>query len=46
VHDGVEPGKIKIKTVWNAKPEPDNRKVFNLFVSGNVVYAVAQEGGC
>lgn len=46
VHDGVERGKIKINTVWNAKPEPDNRKVFSLFVSGNVVYAVAHDGGC
>jgi photosystem II stability/assembly factor-like uncharacterized protein len=46
VHDGVEPGKIKINTVWNAKPDPDNRKVFTLFISGNVVYAMAREGGC
>jgi photosystem II stability/assembly factor-like uncharacterized protein len=46
VHDGVERGKIKISTVWNAKPEPDNRKVFALYVSGNIVYAVAREGGC
>jgi hypothetical protein len=46
VHAGAEPKKIKISTVWDAKPEPDNRKVFTLFVSGNVVYAVAREGGC
>lgn len=46
VHAGVEPKKIKISTIWNAKPEPDNRKVYSLFVSGNVVYAVAQNGGC
>lgn len=46
VHAGVEKGKIKISTVWNANPGPDDRKVFTLFVSGNVVYAVAREGGC
>jgi photosystem II stability/assembly factor-like uncharacterized protein len=46
VNAGAEPKKIKISTVWDAKPEPDNRKVFTLFVSGNVVYAVAREGGC
>ena len=46
VHAGVEQKKIKISTVWNAKPEPDNRKVFTLFTSGNVLYAVAREGGC
>ncbi len=46
VHDGVEKGKIKISTVWNVNPGPDDRKVFTLFVSGNVVFAVAREGGC
>jgi len=46
VNAGAEQKKIKISTVWDAKPEPDNRKVFTLFVSGNVVYAVAREGGC
>lgn len=46
VHAGLEKGKIKINIAWNAKPEPDNRKVFTLFVSGDVVYAVAREGGC
>ncbi len=43
VHTGVE-HKIQIPNMLN--PNTDNRKVFNLFVSGNVVYAVAREGGC
>lgn len=46
VHDGVEKNKNTIPNMWNTNPLNNNRKVFTLFVSGNVVYAVAREGGC
>jgi photosystem II stability/assembly factor-like uncharacterized protein len=46
VHEGVEKQKNKIPNMLNTNPLVDDRKVFALFVSGSLVYAVAQEGGC
>lgn len=43
---GVDKNKVQISGLWNPNPPPDNRSVFALFVSGKIVYAVAQEGGC
>ena len=44
VHSSVD-NAFKIKT-WNIVPSNDNRKVFKIYVSGNVLYAVAGNSGC
>ena len=44
VHPSVDSA-FKIKT-WNIVPSGDNRKVFKIYVSGNVLYAVARDSGC
>jgi photosystem II stability/assembly factor-like uncharacterized protein len=31
---------------WNVAPQVDNRRVFKIYVSGNVLYAVARNFGC
>ena len=45
VHAGAEAFKLYGKT-WNTVPSSDNRKVFKIYVSGNVLYAVAGDSGC
>jgi photosystem II stability/assembly factor-like uncharacterized protein len=34
------------KITWNVVPSSDNRKVFKIYASGNVLYAVARDSGC
>ena len=46
VHSGVEKKEINYAKIWITEPLNDPRKVFTIYVSGNVVYAVAKEGGC
>jgi photosystem II stability/assembly factor-like uncharacterized protein len=46
VHPSVDNAVQKIGEVWNAFPARDNRRVFKLYVSGNVLYAVARHSGC
>jgi photosystem II stability/assembly factor-like uncharacterized protein len=46
VHSGVEKKEINYAKIWITEPLNDPRKVFMIYVSGNVVYAVAKEGGC
>lgn len=46
VHSAVEKNKIKIPNMLNTNPLNDGRKAFTIYVSGNVLYAVAREGGC
>jgi photosystem II stability/assembly factor-like uncharacterized protein len=45
VHPGVDKTEFKIFTTWN-NPSNEPKKVFKIFVSGNVLYAVAVNSGC
>jgi photosystem II stability/assembly factor-like uncharacterized protein len=45
VHSSVD-NTFKIFASWNTAPASDNRKVLKLYVSGNVLYAVARSAGC
>lgn len=45
VHPGVDKNEFKFVSTWNSPPsEPKN--VFRIYVSGNVLYAVAVSAGC
>jgi photosystem II stability/assembly factor-like uncharacterized protein len=44
VHPGVE--ELGYTKTWKIDPLNDRRKVFKLYVSGNVLYAVAKDSGC
>lgn len=44
VHPGVE--EFRFKTILNSDPLNDRGKVFKIYVSGNVVYAVTKNAGC
>ena len=48
VHPSVEKNQYKYGTslLLNTNPFSDNRKVFKLYTSGNVLYAVAGNSGC
>jgi len=56
VHAGVESAFKKYSNTWNVQqpyslmaptvPSVDNRKVFKVYVSGNVLYALARNAGC
>ena len=45
VHSSVD-NAFKIFASWNTVPLNDDRKVFKIYVSGNVLYAVARNSGC
>ncbi len=45
VHSSVD-NAFKIFASWNTVPFNDDRKVFKIYVSGNVLYAVARNSGC
>ncbi len=45
VHPSVD-NAFKIFASWNTVPFSDDRKVFKIYVSGNVLYAVARNSGC
>lgn len=45
VHSSVA-NTFKIGNTWNVVPSDDNRKVFKIYVSGPVLYAVARNAGC
>ena len=42
----LEKHEFKIDTAFRINTFSDNRKVFKLYVSGSVLYAVAKLGGC
>jgi photosystem II stability/assembly factor-like uncharacterized protein len=47
VHPGVDPAIPVFRTASNVAPFNDKRKVFNIYVSGTVLYAVARNSsGC
>ena len=46
VHPGGDNAVPVFRNASNVAPSKDNRKVFALFVSGPVVYAVARNSGC
>jgi photosystem II stability/assembly factor-like uncharacterized protein len=46
VHASVEKKVFRYDRPFNVVDFSDNRKVFKLFVSGNVLYAVARNSGC
>lgn len=46
VHSSVDVNIFKYVNTWNAANENDPRKVFKLYVSGNVLYAVVRNFGC
>lgn len=45
VHPGVDKNEFKFLTTWNS-PSREPRNVFRIYVSGNVLYAVAGSAGC
>ncbi|MBC7875350.1 MAG: hypothetical protein H7Y01_15220, partial [Ferruginibacter sp.] len=45
VHPGVDKNEFKFLTTWN-NPSSNPNKVFRIYVSGNVLYAVAVNAGC
>ena len=45
VHSSVDKNVLQFGKAWNVL-STDDRKVFKLYVSGNVVYAVARNSGC
>jgi photosystem II stability/assembly factor-like uncharacterized protein len=45
VHPGVDNNMFKLLTTWN-NPSSEPKKVFRIYVSGNVLYAVAVSAGC
>jgi len=45
VHPGVDKNEFKFLTTWNI-PSSEPNKVFRIYVSGNVLYAVAINAGC
>jgi len=46
VHSSVDNAVPVFRNASNVSPSNDNRKVFKLFVSGHVVYALARNFGC
>lgn len=46
VHAGVDKNMFNFSRTWYTTEVTDPRKVFKLYVSGNVVYAVARNSGC
>jgi photosystem II stability/assembly factor-like uncharacterized protein len=46
VHPGFDSSIPMFREASNVVPSKDNRKVFKLFVSGHVVYALARKFGC
>jgi photosystem II stability/assembly factor-like uncharacterized protein len=46
VHSSVDSAVPVFRNASNVAPSKDNRKVFKLFVSGHVVYALARNFGC
>lgn len=46
VHGGVDQYQFQFLKIGNTNPVGDQGKVFNLYVSGHVVYAVARAAGC
>lgn len=46
VHPGVESALTLSADTWNLFPINDNRRVYELFVSNGIVYAVARKAGC
>jgi photosystem II stability/assembly factor-like uncharacterized protein len=44
--NSVHPGVEEFPKIWKTDPTNDNRKVFKIYVSGNVVYAVVRPSGC
>jgi len=45
VHPGVDKNEFKFLTTWN-NPSGEPKKVFKIYVSGKVLYAVAVNSGC
>ncbi|HEX8333437.1 MAG TPA: hypothetical protein VF622_12485, partial [Segetibacter sp.] len=45
VHPGVDKDEFKVFTTWN-NPSSEPNKVFKIYVSGNVLYAVPVSSGC
>ena len=46
VHPSVDKTEFNYRTSLNSDPFDDHRKVFTIYVSGNVLYAVAGNAGC
>jgi photosystem II stability/assembly factor-like uncharacterized protein len=46
VHGSVDDEFIKTGTLWKVGPSRDAGKVYQIFVSGNTLYAVAKNSGC
>ena len=46
VHPSVDKKEFQYAGIFNIKPFSDQKKVYKLYVSGNVVYAVAGGTGC
>jgi photosystem II stability/assembly factor-like uncharacterized protein len=46
VHSSVDQYQFNFMKIGNSNPVEDKRKVFKIYVSGEVVYAVAREFGC
>ena len=46
VHSSVDKTEFNYRTTLNSDPFNDHREVFTIYVSGNVLYAVAGSAGC
>lgn len=46
VHGSVDNESNVLEAAWNLVPSKEDKRVFKLYVSGKVLYAVARNGGC
>ncbi len=46
VHPGADKDHFHFGGILNIDPQGDQRKVFQIYASGHVLYAVVREGGC